>query len=215
MMRRTALIGSAIAAGMIAMAFVAGRLWISAQTAPYRYASESKVPARGVAIVFGAGLEPDGTPSGMLADRLDAAIALQRSGKVKMLLMSGDNSRVDYNEVAAMERYALEHGIGKDKIVLDHAGFNTYDTCYRARTIFGVRRAVLITQEFHLQRAIYTCRGVGIDAVGYGTGDWGIYSVPMMVQYSVRETIADAHTLMDVNWTHRLPRFLGPYIGMR
>lgn len=215
MTRRTALIRSAIVLGMIVLAFVGARLWISAQTAAYRYASESQVLARDVAIVFGAGLEPGGTPSGMLADRLDAAIALQKSGRVRMLLMSGDNSRADYNEVAAMERYALGRGVGKDEIVLDHAGFNTYDTCYRARAVFGVRRAVLVTQEFHLPRAIYTCRGVGIDAVGYGTQDWGVYGVPMMVRYSIRETIADGHALMDVNWTHRLPRFLGPYVGMR
>ena len=125
-----------------------------------------EAPSRPVAIVFGALVWSDGRPSHMLADRVRAAASLYHAGKVRKLLLSGDNRFVDYNEPQAMKELALELGVPENDLVLDYAGRRTYDTCYRARHIFGVEQAVLVTQEFHLDRALFTCRNLGIDAVG-------------------------------------------------
>lgn len=165
--------------------------------------------------MFGAGILTDGTPSAMLADRVDAAIALYRAGKVRKLLFSGDNSRVDYDEVGSMRKYAVERGVPKSDITLDYAGFDTYDSCYRARKIFGITSAVLVTQRYHLPRAVYDCTRLGIDAVGVGTPDWGTYDTPLMTSYEVRETIADVKSLWDVNVSHRSATLMGAYVGVR
>ncbi len=98
---------------------------------------------------------------------------------------------------------------------MDYAGFSTYESCYRARVIFGVTRAVLITQRYHLPRALYLCRNLGIDAVGVGTRDWGVYSDGLMTLYSFREVPAIMKALWEVHITHPTPTYLGPYEGWR
>jgi len=128
-----------------------------------------------VAIVFGAGLTRSRTPSPVLTDRINAAVTLYDEGKVSKILMSGDNRFVDYNEPEAMRVLALKLGVPDEDIVLDYAGRRTYDTCYRAHEIFGLERAVLVTNDFHLPRALFTCRTMGIDAIGYAS-DVRIYS---------------------------------------
>ena len=125
------------------------------------------VPERPVALVFGAGYWKDGTLSDILRDRLDAAIELYRVDRVKKLLFSGDNRVAEYNEPARMREYALSQGVIDEAIVLDYAGRRTYDTCYRARDIFQVREVILVSQRYHLSRALATCSGLNIDAVGY------------------------------------------------
>ena len=192
----------------------ASALYVAAQTKSGRYTDVSAVPPVRVAIVFGAGLEDDGTPSGMLADRLDAAIALHREGRVQRLLLTGDHSRDDYDEVNAMRRYALARGVPASDLASDFAGFRTYDSCYRARAIFGVERAVLITQRYHLPRALYTCRGLGIDSIGLGSQDWGKYPNGMMATYTWREWLASAVALWQVNVTRPEPRYLGKFEGI-
>jgi SanA protein len=129
-------------------------------------ASES-VPERPVALVFGAGYWADGTPSDVLKDRVAAAVALLQAGKVRRLILSGDNRTVDYNEPGKMREYALSLGCPPEAIVLDYAGRRTYDSCYRAQAIFGQRQVILVTQRYHLPRALYICEGLGLDAVGY------------------------------------------------
>jgi SanA protein len=131
------------------------------------YTRPEAVPPRPVALVFGAGYWPDGTPSDVMKDRVEAAIDLYRAGRAQKVLFSGDNRFVDYNEPEKMREYALSLGLPDAAIVLDYAGRRTYDTCYRARDIFGLRQVVLVTQRYHLPRALYTCRGLGLDAVGY------------------------------------------------
>ena len=110
-------------------------------------------PETPVALVFGAGIRADGRLSPMLADRMDTAIALYQAGKVRKLLVSGDNRFVDYDEPGRMYDYAVARGVPAADVVRDYAGRRTYDTCYRAKAIFGVERALLITQRFHLPRA--------------------------------------------------------------
>ncbi|MBN1260087.1 MAG: YdcF family protein [Anaerolineae bacterium] len=131
------------------------------------FTTPETVPARPVAIVFGAGYWPSGTLSNVLKDRLDAAIHLYEARRVEKLLFSGDNRVVEYNEPAKMLEYALSQGIPREDIVLDYAGRRTYDTCYRARDIFMVEEVVLVTQAYHLPRALFVCQGLGLDAVGY------------------------------------------------
>ncbi|MEU9985084.1 ElyC/SanA/YdcF family protein [Streptomyces sp. NPDC050856] len=128
------------------------------------------VPAHDVAVVFGAGLW-QGRPTPYLAHRLDTAAALYRDGKVKVVLVTGDNSRADYDEPDAMRAYLTQRGVPGGRIVSDHAGFDTWDSCVRAKKIFGVRRAVLVTQGFHIRRAVTLCRTAGIDAYGVGVGE--------------------------------------------
>lgn len=130
------------------------------------FTDAAQVPAKPVAIVYGAGIR-NGQPTAVLYDRVSAAVALYNAGVVRKLLMSGDNRFANYNEPAAMRRTALQLGVPDEDIVLDLAGRSTYDTCYRARDIFGVTAAVLVTQDFHLDRAITTCRVLGIDAAGF------------------------------------------------
>ena len=120
--------------------------------------SASDVPARRAAVVFGAGLWRDGTPTPVLRDRVQTAANLYLAGKVEKLLMSGDNTTVEYNEPEAMRQYALGLGVPDEEIVLDYAGRRTYDTCYRARDIFGLDSVILVTQGFHLPRAIWNFR---------------------------------------------------------
>ena len=125
-----------------------------------------EAPPSKAAIVFGAGLYKDGSPSPVLKDRVATAVDLYQKGKVEKILMSGDNRFVDYNEPASMKAYAISLGVPEDVIVLDYAGRRTYDTCYRAREIFGLKEALLVTQKFHLPRAIFTCSVLGVDVNG-------------------------------------------------
>ncbi|MDX9991064.1 MAG: ElyC/SanA/YdcF family protein [Anaerolineales bacterium] len=166
--------------------------------------SPQDVPARPLAIVFGAGLTRSGTASPVLRDRIRAAADLYFAGKVEKLLMSGDNSTQFYNEPAAMRQYALELGIPDQAIVLDYAGRRTYDTCYRARHIFGVDQAILVTQGFHLPRALYLCNALGLDGVGVAADNF-TYRRVSLLYWNLRELAATVTALMDVHLTRPIP----------
>lgn len=119
-----------------------------------------------IAIVLGAKVWEDGSLSHALLDRVTTAVELYRAGRVNKLLMSGDNPSADYDEPTAMKNYAIKLGIPESDIVLDFAGRRTYDTCFRAKEIFEVKSAIIVTQEFHQPRSIYLCSNMGIDSVG-------------------------------------------------
>lgn len=123
-------------------------------------------------LVLGAGLKPDGTPNEMLADRLDTGIALYFAGAAPKLLLSGDNGQIEYNEVQAMIEYAAAKGVPAEDIFLDHAGFSTYESMYRARDIFQVKTVILVTQKYHQYRALYVARRLGLDAYGVVSQAW-------------------------------------------
>jgi len=161
-------------------------------------------PQHSVAIVFGAGLWRDGSPTPVLRDRVATAVDLYFSGKVEKLLMSGDNSVIEYNEPAAMQAYALQLGVPDDDIVLDYAGRRTYDTCYRARDIFAIRDAILVTQGFHLPRALYTCNQLGIPAIGV-TADRRDYRRSSLAYWNMRELGATMVALWEVHVSRPLP----------
>jgi SanA protein len=139
---------------------------ITALWARDRIYTIQNVPERRVAIIFGALVFEDGRLSHMLADRVATGADLYHAGKADVLLLTGDNRFVTYNEPEAMRRYALSLGVPDDAIVLDYAGRRTYDSCYRARDIFAVDEAILVTQRFHLDRALLTCNALGLDAIG-------------------------------------------------
>lgn len=117
-------------------------------------------------LVLGAGVYSDGSPSPMLQDRLEGGIELYRSGAAPKLLMSGDHSREDYDEVNSMKGYAMDKGVPDQDIFMDHAGFSTYDSLYRARDVFQARKIVIVTQKYHLYRALYIAKSLGLEAVG-------------------------------------------------
>lgn len=117
-------------------------------------------------MVLGCGLKQDGEPTRMLRDRLDQGIALYQAGAAPKLLMSGDHGRVHYDEVNKMKEYAIEQGVPSEDVFMDHAGFSTYESMYRAREIFQVESMIVVTQEYHLYRAIYDAEHMGIVTLG-------------------------------------------------
>lgn len=155
---------------MVACAMaLAPMTWMYA-TAQAHVRTTADAPHEDVAVVFGAGLW-DGKPTPYLAHRLDAAAELYRTGKVRALLVTGDNSREEYDEPDAMRAYLTAHGVPGARIVSDYAGFDTWDSCVRAKKIFGVDRAILVSQGFHIRRAVALCRAAGIDAYGVGVDE--------------------------------------------
>ena len=117
-------------------------------------------------LVLGAGIRTDGSPSPMLQDRLNTGIELYQNGAAPKLLMSGDHGRKKYNEVQTMKDIALDQGVPSEDVFMDHAGFSTYDSLYRARDVFQTRKVIIVTQKYHLYRALYIARSLGLDAWG-------------------------------------------------
>ncbi len=117
-------------------------------------------------LVLGAGVREDGSPSHMLEDRLKTAVAIYNTGICSTLLMSGDHGQVEYDEVSAMRDYVLDNGIPAENVFLDHAGFSTYDSIYRARDVFGAKKIIIVSQRYHLYRALYLAQSLGLEAVG-------------------------------------------------
>ncbi|NMB53417.1 MAG: DUF218 domain-containing protein [Leptolinea sp.] len=154
-------------------------------------------PQGKTAIVFGAGLYRDGSPSPVLRDRVQTAAELYKSGKVQKLLMSGDNSTISYNEPGAMQKYAIQLGVPENAIVLDYAGRRTYDTCYRARSIFGITEAFLVTQDYHLPRALYICNILGLKTIGI-SADRRNYRLGTYLYWRLREIPATFTAFIDL-----------------
>lgn len=146
-------------------------------------------------IVLGASVYPDGTPSGILQDRLDDGIALYFAGAAPKIIMSGDNGTESYNECWAMKQYAISQGVPSEDVFCDHAGFSTYETMYRARHVFGVERIVVATQTYHLYRALYDAQGVGMEAIGVPS-DYGEYANQSW--YDIREVFARTKDFFQV-----------------
>ncbi|MER7047275.1 SanA/YdcF family protein [Streptomyces jumonjinensis] len=197
---RRRLVQAAMAGCVLALA---PATWMHA-VADSRVRTTADVPAQEVAVVFGAGLW-EGRPTPYLAHRLDAAAELYRTGKVKVVLVTGDNSREDYDEPDAMRGYLSERGVPDDRIVSDYAGFDTWDSCVRAKEIFGVDRAVLVTQGFHIRRAVALCRSAGVDSYGVGVSE------PHDATWyygGVREMFAAGKAALDVVFEPD-PRYLG------
>ncbi|MEV4118885.1 ElyC/SanA/YdcF family protein [Micromonospora sp. NPDC049645] len=185
---------------------VASVRWIR-DTANGHLYGEAEVPDAPVALVLGTKVDADGTPSPILAARLEIARRLFVAGKVRAILVSGDNMNADYNEPAAMRSWLVERGVPAHRVVPDFAGFDTYDSCARAERIFGVRQATVVTQSFHLPRAVALCRRLGIDANGVGDDSAKRYAQTWRVSSS-RENGACLKAALDL-LADRDPAHLG------
>jgi SanA protein len=161
-------------------------------------------PTDRVVIVFGAGLRPDGSAGPVMRDRVETAVNLYKAGKVDKLLMSGDNRFVEYNEPEAMRQYALAFGIPDEDIVLDYAGRRTYDTCYRAKEIFQVDSAILVTQDFHMARALFLCNTFGVESVGVEANNTYFPETSRLI-WNTRELFATSQAIWDVYVAKPIP----------
>src|SRR5450759_786919 len=205
-LKRLIVVLSIISLGAL-IAILALNEWTRSTYADRIYATVAALPNDDqprIAIVFGAGLERNGAPTPILYDRFATAVDLYKAGRVSKLLLTGDNRFMDYNEPEVMRQTALQLGVPADALVLDYAGRRTYDSCFRARDIFGVTHAILVTQAFHLDRALYLCNSLGLDSIGV-LADRQDYTTSSQLGWSIRETAALAEAWFDLNVTHPLP----------
>jgi SanA protein len=169
-----------------------------------RVYSVETAPADRVAIVFGAGLTHSGQPTPILRDRVETAAQLYFTGKAETLLMSGTTDAGNYSEPAAMRQYALSLGVPERAIVLDNAGYRTYDTCYRAKAVYGLDSALLVTQSFHMPRALFLCNALGLKAGGVLAANRRYWPVMLLI-WNAREQIATLGALVDIYISHPTP----------
>jgi SanA protein len=188
---------------LFVLILISSRLYVLAETrgSIYQLTDSPQAP---VAIVFGAGLRRDGSPTLILRDRVETAVRLYQAGKVQKILMSGDNRFIEYNEPAAMREFAIGLGVPAEDIVLDYAGRSTYETCYRAKAIFEVNEALLVTNPFHLPRAVYTCQQLGIDVSGV-RAELETYRKSSHIYWEIRELPATANALWQLYISHPIP----------
>lgn len=167
--------------------------------------SAADVPSRRVAIVFGARVNGD-EPTPFLWYRVDAAVKLYKAGRVQKLLMTGDNSLKNYDEPAVMRQTAIDEGVKAADITVDDAGFSTYDSCYRAKHVFQIESAILVSQNYHLPRAILACDCIGVSSIGYGA----YADHPALVaQYTVREWLSTDKIVVQLA-SGATSKFVGP-----
>ena len=172
---------------------------------------DGNIPGKGTAdciLVLGAGLRDDGTPNLVLRKRLDRAVELYVQGVSDRILMTGDHGRKDYNEVRAMKQYAMDHGVPEEAIFMDHAGFSTYDSMYRAKEIFDVKKPVIVTQNYHEYRAVFIADKLGMDALGASCDDVSYYGRKYQ---DVREALARVKDFLYVVAKPK-PKYLGEKI---
>ncbi len=161
-------------------------------------------------LVLGCGIRLDGQPSQMLQDRLDTAISAYQAKLAPKILMSGDHGSPDYDEVNAMKDYAIAHGVPSEDIFMDHAGFSTYESMYRAKTIFGCQKMIIVTQRYHLYRALYNAQAMGMEAAGISSS---LRTYTRQPYFDVREAAA---RVKDTLWCIFKPRptYLGESISI-
>ena len=204
---RRRLVRLAVAGVLLVVVTVgASVVWVRSGAAGHIF-SEVDVPPAPVALVLGAQVNPDGQASPFLAARLDLARRLFLAGKVRVILVSGDNMRLHYDEPDAMRGWLIAHDVPAAKIVRDYAGFDTYDSCDRAIRIFGVHQAIVVTQSYHVPRAVMLCRRLGLDASGVGDESVKQYRWPWLIS-STREYGACVKAVFDVV-SGRDPVYLG------
>lgn len=149
----------------------------------------------GTALVFGAGLKARGTPGQILEDRILTSIELYQLGKAETILMSGDNSQANHNEVQAMKNLAIKEGVPEDIIIMDHSGVSTLVSCQQAKNNFGLDKVILVTQEYHLKRALYVCNEAGLQAVGVAAGQDNYRG---QIKFTLREIVASVVDWFEV-----------------
>lgn len=206
--------------GILALAGIACilglNIWVTASTSDliHEVSSDDTEPEwngeHDCILVLGAGLR-DNSPSPMLKDRLDKAIACYQKGIAPKILMSGDHGRTGYNEVQVMKQYAIDAGVPSSDIFMDHAGFSTYESMIRARDIFNVKSPVVITQQYHIYRALFIGKHLGIDCIGVPTGH---YSYGGQAYRTFREYVARCKDVLTV-MTNASPTYEGDPISLQ
>ena len=194
---------------LTALAVLIPNLVITRSADDYIVQAPAEAPQAQCAIVLGAKVYPNGTPAPMLTDRLETGVRLYELGKVDKLLLSGDHGQNEYDEVNVMLDYVLERGVPEEDVFTDHAGFDTYDSMYRARDVFKVTDCLVVTQEFHLSRAVYTARALGLEATGV-VADIQPYANEF--KNAARDWLARVKAFIQVELTHPEPTYLGPAI---
>ncbi|MFO1438536.1 MAG: ElyC/SanA/YdcF family protein [Verrucomicrobiaceae bacterium] len=170
------------------------------------------VPEAPVAVVLGAAPRlADGRVNLFFRPRLEAAARLFKAGKVKALIVSGDNGSKDYDEPTEMKRVLIELGVPEGKIVCDFAGFRTLDSIVRAKEVFGQSRLIVVSQRFHNERAVYLARASGVEAWGLNAKD---VPVALSLKTFLREKLACVKAVLDVNVLHTQPKFLGEKVAV-
>jgi SanA protein len=203
------LIALAVAILAVAITVLVSNLVITQTSDDFILSSPEAAPHAQCAIVLGGRVFKDGTPYAMVADRLEVAVQLYKLGKVDKLLVSGDHGTTAYDEANAMLKYVVDRGVPDEDVFTDHAGFDTYDTMYRARDVFMVKSAIVVTQGYHLSRAVYTARTLGLEAAGV-SADLRPYLHPLRNQ--AREILARVNAVLQLHITHPQPKYLGPQI---
>ncbi len=185
-----------VVSALILIGFIFAQIPVLINAFMYEYSSEyiltiTEAEKKKVdcVMVLGAGAH-GGVPSHILTERLEKGIEVYNTGSSNRLLMTGDHGKEDYDEVNVMKNYAVDKGVYKNDIFMDHAGFSTYESMYRAKEIFEVDSLIIITQEFHIYRAIYIARQLGLDAYGVMTDELYSFSVLFNLRNDVREFLA-------------------------
>lgn len=189
-----------------AIVFLLSYLIVNSASGKYIYKDADKLPHAQVAIIPGAAILINGNLSPVLRDRVDMAIEIYKKGIVDKVLVTGNNSSVDYNEVIPMKKYLVKNGVPEQDIFTDYAGFDTYSSMYRARDIFKVSSMIVVSQAFHLPRAVYIARHLGLIAYGM-EADRGNY----LLRNDVREIFGNVKALSDL-FFKRQPKYLGEQI---
>jgi SanA protein len=174
------------------------------------YQDINQIPNAEVALILGASVKPNKEMSDIFRDRVDTAIKLYENKKVSKIIVSGDHGKKYYDEVEAAKKYLLEKGIPPDDIFLDHAGFDTYDSLYRAKHIFDVKSMIVVTQNFHLPRAMFIAKKLGHNAYGFSAD---LHSYSGAEKMFIREIFADVKAYFDILLDEK-PQFLGPKINL-
>jgi vancomycin permeability regulator SanA len=183
--------------GIAGLAAVAGSVSFVRSTGTAHIHAESDVPKASVALVLGAQVSPDGTPSAFLAARLDLAKRLFDTGVVEMIIVSGDHLAPEFDEPTAMRDYLIRAGLPTGKVIADPGGFDTYESCLRAKRIFHLSRLIIVTQSYHLVRAVATCRALGIDATGVGDDSARQHTIAWW-RGAIRDQLACVKTVIDL-----------------
>jgi len=200
---------------MLVLVVLIGTVFVFSQllvlhSADGRIFDVEEAPSERVVIVLGASVLRSGQPSDMLADRLLTALDLYHAGKAEKFLLSGDHGKVDYDEVESMRKFLLEREVSEGDIVLDHAGFDTFDSMSRAKKVFGLNEALVVSQSYHLPRAIYVAENNDLEVFGVSADRQNYVKIEY---FKLREMLARVKAVLDV-WLRSKPKFLGEEISI-
>jgi len=195
--------------GILGFLFVMGlNFYIDKTTSKFIFNDVSKISKSYTGLVLGAKVYSDGNLSVILKDRVEAALELYNAKKINRFLLSGDHGRVNYDEVNSMKAFLIEKGVPTSDIFLDHAGFDTYNSIYRAKKIFKAEDIIIITQGFHVKRAVYIAQKLGLKVTGF-TADKHKYGIAKRMY--LREKVANFKAFLEIV-VHRKPKYLGKTI---